>query len=419
MLSMHSVVKRNDCRLCEGKLEKMFSFTPTPPGDKYLPKEDFSKKAVTYPLDVVLCNRCGLLQLAHTVSPEILYKDYIYLTSNSLGLDTHFKEYAREVIKDIKIPKKSLVIDVGCNDGTLLAHFKNFVMKPLGIEPASKVAEITKERGIPVINDFLNLDVSEKIVQRYGKASVITANNVLANIDEVGKMIKNVKGMLSPEGVFIFETGYMPSTIKNNIFDNFYHEHLSYFSVKPLESFFRTEGMELIDVKHFPTKGGSIRGVVKFINGREKESHSVKRYLDIENQMRIDQRETFEFFYQKIKKEGEKMVDVIKSNKSKGKSIAGYGASVGVTTMLYEWNLGNLIDFLVDDNSLRHNLMSPGLGIPVFSPDILKEKERKPEAVCILAWRYSNPIINKNREYLKMGGKFIVPFLNSDITKTY
>ncbi|MDD5012065.1 MAG: class I SAM-dependent methyltransferase [Candidatus Nanoarchaeia archaeon] len=412
-----SIKKRNNCRLCNGGLEKMFSLAPTPPGDKYLPEKDFVKKEAKYPLNIVSCNKCGLLQLEHTVNPKILYRDYIYLTSNSLGLVEHFKKYAETSLEEIDIPEQSLVIDIGCNDGTLLNHFKTLGMKPLGIEPAKKCAEITRGKGIPVIEDFLNRDVVQKVSQEYGKAKIITANNVFANIDNLGETIRNIKDMLSPTGVFIFETGYMPDAIANNIFDNLYHEHLSYFSVGPLKSFFESEDMEIFDIKHLPTKGGSIRGMVQFKGEEKKISDSVKYQLDFEENMKIRDKKTFKGFYERIKKEGEEIKRTIKEIKSKGKIVAGYGASVGVTTMLYEWDMGGLIDFLIDDNQMRHNLLSPGLGLRVYPPTSLKEK--KPEAVCIFAWRYSDPIINKNKEYIKEGGRFIVPFSNSDITKTY
>lgn len=414
-ISKTDIEKKDNCRLCSGGLEKMFSLAPTPPGDKYLPKRDSNKEDIRYPLDIVLCNKCGLLQLAHTVNPEILYGNYIYLTSDSLGLVNHFKRYAETTLEEINLPKQSLVIDIGGNDGTLLSHFKNLGMKPLGIEPASKCAEITRQRGIPVVESFLNYEVAKKVSQEYGKASLITANNVFANIDNLAETIRNIKEMLSPHsGVFIFETGYMLDTISNNVFDNFYHEHLSYFSVSPLKSFFESEEMEIIDIKHLPTKGGSIRGRVQFNEGGREISPSVEHHLNLENKMQIHNKETFKSFYRRIKKEGKELRDTMKELKSEGKIIAGYGASVGVTTMLYEWDLGGIIDFLIDDNPMRHNLLSPGLGIPVYPPTALKEK--KPDVVCVLAWRYSEPIINKNKDY---EGKFIVPFLNSDITKTY
>ncbi len=412
-----SIVKQETCRLCGGKFEKMFGFAPTPPGDKYSSPENSADSKVTYPLDVVLCNDCGLLQLAHTVNPEILYGNYIYLTSNSLGLVEHFERYAEDVLRNLDIPEQSFVIDVGCNDGVLLLQFKKQKMKTLGIEPASRVAEKAREKGISIIEEFLMSDVAEKIVREYGKASLITANNVFANVDDPAETIRSIKKMLSPQGVFVFETGYMPDTISNNVFDNFYHEHLSYFSVRPLESFFRAEGMEMIDVEHLPTKGGSIRGFVQFKGGPRKVKDSVVEYLNLEKEQKMDDPETFEKFYQKISTEGGRLRNILQGIKDKGESIVGYGASIGVTTMIYEWKLRDFLDFLVDDNESRFGLVSPGLHLPVMSSNLLYDKKIK--NVLILAWRYSDPIINRHEKYVWEGGRFIVPFSESKIDKTY
>ena len=411
------VMKRDTCRLCGGEIEKMFSFAPTPPGDKYSPIENSAESEVTYPLDVVLCNYCGLLQLAHTINPEILYGDYTYLTSNSLGLVEHFKRYSEDILMDLHISEQSFVIDVGCNDGVFLTPFKEHGMKTLGIEPASKIAEKAREKGIPIVEHYLTSDVAEKIVREHGKAQIITANNVFANVDNPAETIRSIKKMLSPQGVFVFETGYMPDTISNNVFDNFYHEHLSYFSVKPLESFFRTEGMEIIDIKHLPTKGGSIRGFVQFKGGPREVEDSVAEYLNLEKEKKMDNPETFREFYQEINAEGERLRKILQSIKDKGESIVGYGASIGVTTMIYEWKLKDFLDFLVDDNESRFGLVSPGLHFPVRSSKEIYEKGIK--NVLILAWRYADPIISKHEKYIQESGRFIVPFSESKIEKTY
>ena len=413
-----SVVKKKDCRLCDSpELELAFSLKPTPSGDAYLLPGLAEKIKETFPLDLSLCNNCGLLQLLDVVDPKILYGNYIYSTSDSLGLVDHFDKYAEEVMQRIKPRQKDMVVDIGSNDGTLLKSFGKRGMNILGIEPANGAADKSKRNGIPTIQDFFNSNLAEKIKKERGHASIITANNVLANLDNLEDIIKGVSTLLSPEGVFVFETGYMVDLINNNIFDNIYHEHISYFSVKPLASFFRRNGMELIHVKHSSTKGGSIRGTVKFNASSREISDSVKEFLYYETRSEMNNIKTFKSFYSRITEEKNRMQSEIAKIKSNGGKVAGYGASVGVTTMLYEWELGNSLSFLIDDNSSRQNLLSPGFKIPILSPEALYEK--KPEAVLILAWRYSEPILNKNKKYLQQGGKFIVPFSESRINRSY
>lgn len=412
------VSRREACRLCnKSDLELAFSLKPTPPGDAYL-KPDFADKITeSFPLDLFLCNSCGLLQMLDVVDPKILYGDYIYFTSNSLGLIEHFDQYAQDAIQRVKPYPNELVVDIGSNDGTLLRSFKNRGMKTLGIEPASRAAEKSTEFGIHTIQEFFNSKLAEIIKKEMGGASIITANNVFANLDNLEDIIDGVKTLMLPNGVFIFETGYMVDMINNNVFDNIYHEHLSYFSVKPLTSFFDKNGMELIHIKHLPTKGGSIRGTVQPKGGVRKVSDSVRYYLDIEDKNNMDKITTYKSFYSRINKEKDRIHEVISKIRVKGLDIAGYGASVGVTTMIYEWELGNLLSFIVDDNPNRHYLVSPGFKIPILPSEEIYKKQ--PGGVVILSWRYSEPIINKNKKYLDGGGRFITPFSELSLNKTY
>jgi len=418
MKKFKNIFRRNTCRLCnEQNLELVIQFKPTPSGDAYLPKEEADKVKEIYPLDVALCNNCGFLQLFDVVSPKILYNDYFYLTSHSLGLVEHFKKYADYVINKIKPKKNELIVDIGSNDGTLLQYFKKRGMKVLGIEPAQITAKVAKKNNIDTIEDFFTPSMAENIKKEWGKASIITANNVFANIDNLEEVIKGINILLSKKGIFIFETGYMPDLINKNLFDNIYHEHLSYFSVKPLKAFFENNGMELIDINPLPTKGGTIRGFVQFKDGPRKINNSVKKYIDIEKNQEMDKPATFEKFYDRISLEKERLTNLMQDIKSKGKTITGYGASVGVTTILYEWGIGNFLDFLVVDNPKRYGLVSPGLKIPVFPSKTLYEK--KPDYTIILSWRYSDPIIKNNKKYLEQGGKWIIPFEEFNIHKTY
>lgn len=403
-----SVFHRETCRLCGGRnKELVLHLEPTPPGDHYVPAGEINRIQETYPLDLFLCRLCGHLELSDVVDPKILYGNYIYETSISMGLVEHYRRYADEVIGRVKPSKNSFIVDIGSNDGTLLRFCQQQGMRVLGIDPAHDIAEKATESGVKTLSAFFTADLAHKIRNEYGPATIVTANNVIANIDNLDDMIKGISVLLDSKGIFVFETGYAVDLVENMLVDNIYHEHLCYYSVKPLESFFRRHGMELIDVQRNFSKGGSLRCTVQLAGGIYSTSPSVAELISLETGIGIDRSEVFNAFSVKIGILKNKIQTLLREIKLQGKTIAAYGASVGVTTLAYYLDLSKLIDFVVDDNPARHNLFTPGYHIPVLSPHIIYE--RKPDYVLILAWRYSEPIMKKHNTYLKNGGHFIVP----------
>lgn len=396
---------RKLCRLCESiNLELALKLASTPIGDAYV--SDAYKAQECYPVELFLCRDCGLSQLLYVLNPESVYGGYIYRTSDSLGLVEHFRKYADSIIKTINPKAGSLAIDVGSNDGSLLRFFKKNGMKVLGIDPAGEIAHEATESGVETIADFFTQKLAIKIKKIHGNASIITINNAFANIDDIKDLANGIRELLAPDGVLVFETGYFPDLLAKCIFDNIYHEHLSYFSVKPLKKFFESRGMEIIDAIRIPTKGGSIRCIVQFKNGPGKVADSVEHLVKIEDAQGIHRAETIKAFGAKLEKIKRDLLKILHELKSKGNKIAGYGASVGVTTVIYNFGLDNkILDFIVDDNPSRQSLYSPGLHIPVFSPEELYRK--KTGYAVILAWQYAEPIIKKHKAYLAQGGKFI------------
>ena len=402
-----AVFHRNTCRLCNGKkLELMMKLAPTPIGDDYIPKELLGKKQEPYPVELFLCRSCGHAQLLDVVDPEAVYGNYLYTTSISLGLVEHFHRYADSVLQQISPAKNSLVIDIGSNDGSLLRFYKNQGMRVLGVDPAREIARQATKAGIETLPEFFNLKLAKAIKKKYSSATIVTSNNTFANIDDLDTMTEGIKELLTPDGVFVFETGYVLDLLQKVIIDNIYHEHISYFAVKPLETFFNRHGMEIINVERVPTKGGSLRCTVQLKGGARKASPSVKRIMRLETDLGLQQPEIFKAFETNFNNVKHQLMSLLKSLKAKGRTIIGYGASVGVTTELY--NLGidnNMIDFLVDDNITKHNLYSPGMHIPVLPSQKIYEK--KPDYVIIFPWQYIEPIIKKHKEYLEQGGCFI------------
>lgn len=401
--------QRENCRLCLSRnMEKAVEYVPTPPGDIYPSKDEVGKEQKTYPLDLYLCNDCGSIQLRDVINPKILYGKYIYQTAVSLGLSNHFKQAAQGIIDYVKPDKDDLVVDIGSNDGTFLKAFKDKGFKVLGIDPAHLAVKSANSAGIPTIEAFFNLETAKKIVRDYGKAKIITANNVFANIDDLSAFMANIKELMLAEGFFIFETGYVLDLVKNKLIDVIYHEHLSYFAVKPLDTFFKRLGLQLAHAEHIGTKGGSIRCFVQFPSGKKSVNDSINTIRALEEEEKIFDAKTYDQFSSFIKNTRVRLVNLLKSLKEQNKTIAGFGASVGVTTLLYLFGLDQYLDYLLDDNPVRFGLFSPGQHIPVYSSKILYE--RKPDYVLILAWRYEEVIRNKHKQYEDNGGSWISLF---------
>jgi SAM-dependent methyltransferase len=399
--------KREDCRLCKSKnVDRVFHMSPTPPGDHYISADELSIKEKTYPVDLYLCNDCGLTQLLEVVDAAEIYDRYIYKTSDSLGLIEHFNRGVLTILQKSQLEKGSLIVDIGSNDGSYLKIYQSKGMKVVGIEPASSIAREASLENVPTINEFFNKKVSESIVKDYGKASIVTANNIFANIDDLHDFVGNVKCIMKKDGIFIFETGYVLDLLSKAIFDNIHHEHLSYFSIKPLERFFDAIGMELFDVDRIAPKGGSIRCYVQLRGGMRQRFDNVDKLLRVEKSSGIHEKKIFIDFSQRLHGIKEQIHKIIGDMHARGEKVAAYGASIGVTAALYNFDLcQKQLLFLVDDNVRRQGLYSPGKHLPVLSPRELVKQHI--ELTIILAWMYNVPIIKGNKEYLSIGGKFV------------
>ena len=280
-------------------------------------------------------------------------------------------------------------------------------MQVLGVDPAQEIAKRATDSGIKTIPNFFSLELSEKIKAEHGKAAVITANNVFAHADDLSNIVKGIRNLLAPGGVFLFEVSYLPHIIERMLFDTIYHEHLSYHSVKPLQTFFNRYGMELIDSEYIPTKGGSLRGTAQLKGDRNEVSPSVHQLIEMEERLGYDKPEIYRDFAKKMDEIKKLLASLLNRLRSEGKKIAGYGASHTVTTLTFHLDLGDKMSFIVDDNPNKLNTFSPGFHIPVYSSSKLYEE--KPDYIVILAWQYAEPIIKKNMLYLQQGGQFIIP----------
>lgn len=400
--------KNNRCRVCNSAdIQKVISFAPSPLADSYITNTQLHTKQDLYPMDVYKCDVCGLVQLIDIIEPQDIYIDYLYRTNTSIGLPEHFIQGANEVIKRFHIPQKSLILDIGSNDGSLLQGYKNLGMRVLGIDPAKEVVKEAISKGIETLCIFFDLEEAKKLMKEYGKAKIITCNNLIANIDNLNNFMQGVKKMLDDDGVFIGETSYLLSLIDSMVFDTIYHEHLSYFGIKPLEHLCKVNGLMLFDAQVVETKGGSLRFFITHINTSKQKSTNLLRLHEIERERFLYHKKIYAKLEDNIEKIKIKLVRFINKVLEDGKSIIGYGASNTTTTLLYHFGLNDKIKYIVDDNVIKIGRFTPHNHIPIYSPD--KIYEDNPDFIIIFAWRYTDMIIEKHHQYLENNGTFIVP----------
>lgn len=401
--------KLSKCRLCKNsKLKKIINLGSTPPANSFLKKTQINKFESFFPLHVNFCPVCRQLQLSHVVSPDILFRDYVYVSSTSPVFTKHFEDYAKDITKVLNLKKESLVIDIGSNDGILLKPFKKLGMRVIGVDPATKIARKATNEGVQTYPEYLTENLAEEIVKKHGQASAVTANNVFAHVDNLDQLTKAVKILINKEGVLIIEAPYLVVFLQKNLFDTIYHEHLSYLSVKPLVSFFKRHEMKIIDVWETSSHGGSIRVFVSKEESSQKVNPSVRKLLKKEERLGLDNMDTYTQFANRIKQNKKELTKLLKTLKKKGAKIAGFGAPAKGNTLLNYFKIGNeTLDYIVDDSSYKQNLFTPGTHIPVVSPKILGKE--KPDYIFILAWNFAEPIMNNLSEYKEDGGHFIIP----------
>jgi SAM-dependent methyltransferase len=412
---MQHVKHKTDCRLCGStSLDHVLPIRASAIGDAFVTADRLSEKQDLYPLDCYLCLDCGHLQNLDVVDPDILFRDYTYRTSVSLGLVEHFKRYAQSVVSSLAIPRESLVVEMGSNDGSLLKAFKNEGMRVQGIDPARDIAAAATADGIPTIPDFFTSALAERIKSEQGDAKLFCANNVFAHIDNMSDVVKGIRLVLADDGAFVFEVSYIVDMIDNMVFDTIYHEHVSHHALIPLEAFLNRHDMTLFQVERTGTKGGSIRCFAQpKSTGKRPRSAELSQLIAEEERRGITKPQIYRDWFEAIEKAKRSVLTYLDEAIAAGKLVAAYGASTTTTTLLYHFELENRVKFIVDDNPLKQGRFSPGAHIPVLPSAELAT--RKPDIVVILAWIYAEPILKRNQAYLEAGGRFLVPLPNPQI----
>ncbi len=381
-----------DCRSCgNNNLKRVVSLGYQPLANNLLNKKD--EKCELYPLEVNYCEKCYNCQLSVAVDPKKMFSNYLYTSSTSKSFKEHFVNAARKYIKDFKLNKnKSYIIDVGSNDGVALKPFKDLGFKKvLGIEPAKNLAKLSNKNKIKTFNGFLEKKNLKKIKKN---ADLILASNVFAHSDKLKEMAECMFKLLSKKGTLIIEVQYLLNTLKDLTFDNIYHEHYNYWSLTSLINFFNQFQAKIFRVERVKTHGGSIRVYIKKEKNIKVENN-VKILVKEEEKFGIKKYKTYQEFAKKVYKIRDNVRKNILEIKNKNTKIVGYGSPAKATTALNFFGIKNEIDYIIEDNKLKHGKFLPGVCIPITSK---KTEKVKPDYALVLAWNFFDEIKKNNSD---------------------
>ncbi|MCR8915762.1 methyltransferase domain-containing protein [Marinobacter panjinensis] len=395
------------CRCCEST--DMFMFLPLGPhgpAQGFLEREKLHKEKL-FDLNTHACLQCGLIQVPNRLPPDF-FRHYLWVPSTGALAHVHFADLAKKIKSTLLTNSEDLFVDIGCNDGLLLKSANDVGIKTLGIDPAENIGQMAKEKNLTVISEYFNAETAKLALKQHGKAKVITSNNTFNHIDNLHDFMDGIRILLKQDGTFIVEVPQALQYFNNLMFDNIYHEHVSVFSVKSLSDLYRGFGMEIYDIESIDVQGGSMRVYARFADDEVTISPYVQEWLDEEKKAGLLDANAYKRFETSVEGIRDKLLSILDDLKAEGKSIIGYGASAKGNTLLNYYGIGTeTLPVIVDKNTLKHGLYSPGMHIPVRPVEAIAEEN--PDYILILAWNFANEVMTQQEEYRRGGGKFIIP----------
>jgi nucleoside-diphosphate-sugar epimerase/SAM-dependent methyltransferase/dTDP-4-dehydrorhamnose 3,5-epimerase-like enzyme len=391
---------KSECRSCGNEhLTQILSLGLSPLANNLSKSEN--EDADMYPLDLNYCDKCNNVQLSHVVPPEILFDNYLYVSSTTESFRKHFSDAAKKYMDRFNLSEKSTVVDIGSNDGIGLIPFKKMGVNVLGVEPAKNIAEIATNNGIKTLNAYFDDNVAETLIAVELNADLVMASNVFAHADDLKGIAQNAFKILKEDGTFVFEVQYFLDTINDLTFDNVYHEHVNYWTVTSLANFFQNLNLKVVDVEHINTHGGSIR---VYVQKDGVVSNNVEEFLNNEFECGLLNLETYKGFSDRVLETKTNVLNNIQKLKDLGYTLVGYGSPAKATTALNFYGITNEdIEFIIEDNELKHGKYLPNTGIPIVS----KQNINQSTIVIVLAWNFFDVIKENNKELVEKGIPFI------------
>jgi hypothetical protein len=400
---------RTTCRACGSEnMQRFLELGPQPLANSFPRDPSQFAGEPHFPLDVYFCHGCSLVQLLDVVDPEVLFRNYIYVTGTSTTIAAHNVKYAQTVVELLKMAPKDLVVEVASNDGSLLKCFRTHGVRTLGVEPATNIAEMARADRIETVNRFFNSETAADVRASHGPAKAVIGNNVLAHVDQTQDFLAGYERLLAEDGLAIIEVPYLGEFVERFEYDTVYHEHLCYFSVTALAKLCENVGLALQRVDFVPVHGGSIRVYAGKTKTFGKHAAVVERIMERERASGLTDFARYERFAADVKQNRESLVGLLQRLKREGKSLAAYGAPAKGNTLLNYCRIGaDLVPYTVDKNPKKVGTYTPGMHLPVLPAGALLE--RQPDYTLILAWNFADEIMSQQRAYHERGGRFIIP----------
>jgi SAM-dependent methyltransferase len=403
-------MKIKKCRVCSSSIEniiEILDYKKVALAGKFL-KETQLQKEKKYPLKLVICKKCKHLQIDFLPEKDLLFKDYLWETgvsSHNVNLITTLSDTLQ---RKKKIQKKTKIIEIASNDGSLLNIFSTkFNCEVLGVDPGVNFGNKLKKKNIASITDYFSFKLSKNINKKHGLFDICIARNVIAHLKDPNDIFKGVKNLLSPNGLFVVEVPHLLSIFKFHQYDNVFHEHVGFHSLKSIIDLSKRHGLFLYDVETVDSQGGSIRCYIS--NGKKDVKGSVKKVLISETKNHLFRVKSWLRFAKEVKSHNLELRKLLIDLKSKGSRMSIYGASgKGQSLLQFLGMESGFFDYIFDKSKVKQDLYSPGTHIKIIDPKFLSKF--KPDYTLICSWNLINEISKEQKKYLANGGKFITPF---------
>ena len=379
--------------------------------ESYLTADQTDQMEPFYPLHVLVCGNCFLVQLQEYVKPEHIFSEYAYFSSYSTFWVAHARQYCEMITKRLGLGRNSEVIEIASNDGYLLQHFLPLGIPVMGIEPAANIAETARQKNIPTLVEFFGLSLAQRLKSEGHRPDLIIGNNVLAQVPDLNDFTAGIAHLLAPNGIVTFEFPHLERLIDDNQFDTIYHEHFSYFSLVTIDRLAHKHELKLIDVEQIPTHGGSLRVYLCHAAAAHAVSPRVSSLLAHEREIGFEDIGSYARFSEKVHQTKRELLSFLIQCKNRGARLCGYGAPGKGNTLLNYCGIGtDFLDFTVDRNLYKHGRFTPGMHIPIHPVSAIDEA--RPDYLMILPWNLKDEIIKQMRHVGSWGCKFIVPIPN-------